>query len=112
MTSAREQEARVRRLLQVTLRLKGVSNREIERRLGFSNHSGYLSRIFAGTRQLKMSQVLEILEAAGIPPGNFFRGIFPDHDGAGPARELEDLLAVRSRCEAEDIGTARHRGGS
>ncbi len=101
MTSAEEHEARVRRLLQVALHLSGLSNREIERRMGFSEHSGYLSRLFAGTRHLKMTQVLEVLEAAGIPPANFFRGVFPDPEQAGPAREVEDLLAVESRCEPE-----------
>jgi hypothetical protein len=68
---------RVRLLLASLLRVLDVSNREAERRMGYSNHSGYLSRLFHGSRQLRLWQILQILEAVDFPPSVFFATVFP-----------------------------------
>ena len=96
--SAQQEARRVGRLLRRALSLLEVSNRTIEVRMGFSRHSGYLSRLFAGTRELRLCQILEILRAAGIPAASFFHVVFPQ--GAESGHVIEELLAAVIRDEA------------
>ncbi|HEX2222585.1 MAG TPA: helix-turn-helix transcriptional regulator [Thermoanaerobaculia bacterium] len=56
-----------------------LSNREVERRLGWS--SGYLSRLFAQDMELKIEHVLNICRAIGFAPGELFRAVFPRNPG-------------------------------
>ena len=97
--------ARARRLLQHALRLRGLSQREVERHLGFSANSGYLSRIFCGSRKLKIRSILEVLEAIEISAGTFFRGLFPSVSFDAPARSIERELARESLHEMEALAT-------
>jgi hypothetical protein len=87
-----DEVARVRKLLQAAIRLVSLSNREVERRMGFSNHSGYLSRLFHGSRELKLRQLLDILEAIGIPPANFFHAAYPHPVEEGEPARVQKAL--------------------
>src|SRR6185436_3301238 len=84
---------RVLALLRDALRYSNLSNREVERRLGVSANSGYLSRLFAGTRELKLRQILDILDVVGLPPANFFRAAFSEPDESPEALRLERILS-------------------
>lgn len=90
-------------MLQASIRFASLSNREVERRMGFSNHSGYLSRLFHGSRELKLRQLLDILEAVGIPPANFFQAVFPN--------PLEEGDPARIQKALEHMSAAPEPGG-
>ncbi len=88
-----ESEAgRLRAMLRALIRAAGLSNREVERRMGFSTHSGYLSRLFHGSRELKVHQVLAILAAVELPPANFFQAAYPDPVMHGEPARLQRAL--------------------
>jgi transcriptional regulator with XRE-family HTH domain len=84
---------RILAMLRDAVRYSNLSNREVERRLGFSANSGYLSRLFAGTREPKLRQILDILDVVGLPPANFFRAVFAEPDDSPEALRLERILA-------------------
>jgi transcriptional regulator with XRE-family HTH domain len=85
--------ARISELLKTAIRMAGVSNREIERRLGLSG--GYLSRLFSGGIELKVKHILDISEVIDLDAGEFFQIVFPPHkDIRSPtARKLLDLVS-------------------
>lgn len=62
-------------VLRTTLRALGFTNREIETRLGVSR--GYLTRLFAGTMDLRFDHISEIAEAIGVEPEELLRLAFP-----------------------------------
>lgn len=62
-------------VLRTVMRLMDVSNREVERRLGLS--PSYLSRLFAGTIEVRLQHILDITQALGLRPDEFFRLAFP-----------------------------------
>ena len=84
---------RVLAMLRDAVRYSNLSNREVERRLGVSANSGYLSRLFAGTRELKLRQVLDVLDVVGLPPANFFRAAFTEPDDSPESLRLERILS-------------------
>jgi len=84
---------RIISMLRDAVRYSNLSNREVERRLGVSANSGYLSRLFAGTRELKLRQILDVLDTVGLPPANFFRAAFPEPDESPDVLRLERILA-------------------
>jgi transcriptional regulator with XRE-family HTH domain len=84
---------RILAMLRDAVRYSNLSNREVERRLGVSANSGYLSRLFAGDRELKLRQILEILQVVGLPPANFFRAAFSTPDESAESLRLEHILA-------------------
>lgn len=91
---AREKDDEVTRILAMlrdAVRFSNLSNREVERRLGFSA-SGYLSRLFAGSSELKLRQILDILEIVGLPPANFFRAAFSEPDDSPESLRMERIL--------------------
>ena len=66
-----EETRRIVELLRTMLRVLPMTNREVERRLGYN--VGYLSRLFSGSIELKLEQVIAICRVAGLKPGEFFR---------------------------------------
>lgn len=88
-----DEVTRILAMLRDAIRYSNMSNREVERRLGYSANSGYLSRLFAGGRELKFRQILDILESVGLPPANFFRAAFTDPDDSPESLRLERILA-------------------
>jgi transcriptional regulator with XRE-family HTH domain len=70
-----EEVDRLLNVLRTSIRLLGLTNREIERRLGLT--PSYLSRIFSGTIELKMEHVLAIARAMGLAPWELFELAYP-----------------------------------
>lgn len=76
---AKPEVARMLAVLRDAIRLARFTNREVERRLGWS--SGYLSRLFAGLMELRVEHVLSVCSIIGFPPGEFFRAVYPLAEG-------------------------------
>jgi transcriptional regulator with XRE-family HTH domain len=66
---------RVMNVLRTAIRLLGLSNREVERRLGYT--PSYLSRLFGGAIELKLEHVLAIARAIGLQSAEFFELAYP-----------------------------------
>ena len=79
-------------LLRTTLRVLGISNREIARRIGMS--PSYISKLFAGVSDLHLDHVIQICEAADIEPAEFFSLAYPRQPAGNSlaARKLRELL--------------------
>ena len=82
---------RILELLSTLIRILGLSNREIERRVGLS--PSYLSRLFGGYLELKMEHVLEIGRALGLEPQEFFELAYPK-SSEPPSESMERLRNV------------------
>ena len=80
------------RLGKLTLRILGISNREMARRLDMS--PSYLSKLFSGVSDLRLDHVIRICRAAELEPAEFF-GIAYPRQPAGTslaAKQLRELL--------------------
>jgi transcriptional regulator with XRE-family HTH domain len=62
-------------ILRTAMRILGVTNREVERRLGMS--PSYLTRLFSGGIELKAEHLIEIPKAIGLEPAEFFQLAYP-----------------------------------
>ncbi|HYN20727.1 MAG TPA: helix-turn-helix transcriptional regulator [Thermoanaerobaculia bacterium] len=93
---AQEEIQRLLHVLRVAMRILDVSNRDIEKKLGFSY--GYLSRLFAGNIELKVDHILQIVEVLGLTPAEFFQLAYPRRPS--PPSEA----AVRMKAILEGIG--------
>jgi hypothetical protein len=83
---------RILRMLQVAIRMLGLSNREVERRLEWT--PGYMTRILKGTIELKVDHLVDIAGAIGLSPREMLLFAFPDR-GEPPsaaALQLEALM--------------------
>ena len=98
---------RILAMLRDAVRYSNLSNREVERRLGVSANSGYLSRLFAGTRELKLRQILDVLDVVGLPPANFFRATFAEPDESPESLRLERILAHAHPEQPRPEGTGQ-----
>lgn len=90
---SQDEVARWLAVLRTSLRMLGKTNREIEQKLGVSY--GYLSRLFAGTLDLKVDHVLEITAAMGLHPAEFFHLLYPQV----PARSSEAATRLRASLQ-------------
>jgi transcriptional regulator with XRE-family HTH domain len=61
---------RVRRLLELFVREAGLPYAEVTQRLGWT--PGTVSRLFGGKRELRVEQLLAILDVLGISASRFF----------------------------------------
>lgn len=57
-------------LLKVSLRILGISNREVARRLEMS--PSYVSKLFSGSSPLRLDHLISVCRAAGMEPAEFF----------------------------------------
>jgi transcriptional regulator with XRE-family HTH domain len=62
-------------LLKVSLRILGISNREIARRLEMS--PSYVSKLFSGASPLRVDHLISVCRAAGMEPAEFFALAYP-----------------------------------
>lgn len=74
---------RFRAVLRDAVRLSSWTNRDIERKFGWS--AGYLSRLFGGRIDLRIEHVLLICSTIGMKPGDLFRIACPYADGTTTA---------------------------
>ena len=86
-----EQVTHLTEMLRTVIRLSDFTNRDIERKLGFSG--GYLSRLFGGQVEIKISHILNVLEIIGMYPSEFFQIAFPPAEGE-PSPVMKKLLAM------------------
>jgi transcriptional regulator with XRE-family HTH domain len=79
-------------LLKVCLKILGVTNREVARRMGMS--PSYISKLFSGASELRLDHVIRICRAADLEPAEFFALAYPRQPaGASPAAfKLRELL--------------------
>ena len=61
--------------LKTAMRLLDITNRRVETEMGWSH--GYLSRIFAGTIELRFEHVIEIAGILGLQPAELFDLAYP-----------------------------------
>lgn len=61
--------------LKTTMRLLGYTNRDIERKMGWS--SSYLSRLFSGGMELRYEHIVDIARAMGLEPEEILRLAYP-----------------------------------
>jgi transcriptional regulator with XRE-family HTH domain len=78
-------------LLKVTLKILGISLREVARRLDMS--PSYVSKLLTGVNEVRLDHVIRICRAAEIEPVEFFALAYPRHPvkgtpGGSRAREL------------------------
>lgn len=89
--SDKEEVDRLLNVLRTSIRLLGLTNREIERRLGLT--PSYISRIFSGTIELKMEHVLAIARAIGLEPWEFFELAYPRRSDA-PSESFRSIRTL------------------
>jgi transcriptional regulator with XRE-family HTH domain len=98
----RQEVERLMKLLRTAMRMLGLTNREVERRLGYT--PSYLSRLFGGAIELKVEHVMAIARAMGLQPAEFFALAYPKQpepptEAAGVLwavlRELQPPAAAR-----------------
>lgn len=79
-------------ILRTTMRILGVTNRDIERKLDLS--PSYLSRLFSGGIELKAEHLVHIPKAMGLEPAEFFHLAYPrrSQPGSRAAEQLREVL--------------------
>ena len=95
---SRESE-RILGLIRAFQRVLGVTNRELEERLGLS--TSYLSRLFNRKIALRYDHVLAIVTGLGLRLDEFFRSAYPpaDREPSEAARKIHSVFAIE---EPED----------
>jgi len=89
--SDKEEVNRLLNVLRTSIRLLGLTNREIARRLGLT--PSYVSRIFSGTIELKVEHVLAITRAMGLEPWEFFELAYPRRS-ASPSESFQSIRTL------------------
>jgi transcriptional regulator with XRE-family HTH domain len=83
------QTARLAKVLKQAIGALGLTQKEVEHRLGLS--PGYLSRLFGGQIELKADHVVQIARVLEVEPEEIFRLAFP------PSEEQPTHRALRLR---------------
>lgn len=91
-STAQKEAERIIGKLKLAIRLFGYTNREIERRLGYT--PSYLTRLFSGQIELRFEHVVEIARAMGLTADEFFAFAYPARSErlSKAAQQLETLL--------------------
>ena len=92
--SDNDEVRRLLNLLQALMRLLGVSNREVERRMGLNQ--GQVSRVLSGQIEAKMQLVLGVARSIGLEYDEFFAFAYPEPrpaaEKSAAARNVRTLL--------------------
>lgn len=91
-STAKKEADRIIGKLRVAIRLLGFTNREIERRLGYT--PSYLTRLFSGQIELRFEHIVDIARAMGLRADEFFAFAYPARSDppSETAGQLEALL--------------------
>lgn len=91
-STAKKEADRIIGKLKVAIRLLGFTNREIERRLGYT--PSYLTRLFSGQIELRFEHIVDIAQAMGLTADEFFAFAYPPRSDppSETAGQLEALL--------------------
>lgn len=95
--------ARILSLLKRAIRSSGMSQKEVDRRIGVQ--PGYLSQVMIGRLDLKLKHLLRALEAIGVDAVGFFELAFPEGQDAGLSGG--DLLRLLPQTNGADSAAAR-----
>lgn len=87
---AEDDVQRVLSLLKRAIRSSGMSQKEVDRKIGVQ--PGYLSQVMIGRLDLKVKHLLRALEAIDVDPAGFFNLAFPDNRAAARGGDLLSLL--------------------
>jgi transcriptional regulator with XRE-family HTH domain len=105
-----EEIKRLLNVLRTAMKILDITNREVEKKLGLSY--GYLSRLFAGAIELKMEHILDICQAIGLRPAEFFHLAYPrvPVPGTAAATKLRDVLQgfQPQSLDGEEADAATH----
>ena len=78
-------------LVKVSLRILGISNRDLARRLEMS--PSYVSKLLSGSSELRLDHLIRICKVIGLEPAEFFALAYPVRSTATPTgRHLQSLL--------------------
>ena len=103
--SDKDEVDRLMNVLRTAIRLLGLTNREIERRLQLT--PSYVSRLFAGAIELKVEHVIAISRAIGLQPWEFFElGLSPAFGSALGGVPLHPQPARRTASAAAGAAPA------
>jgi hypothetical protein len=88
--------SRIRQFLKMLLRFLEVTHRKVETKMEVQ--FGYLTRVVAGSIDLKLGHILAICEVAEIDPAELFRILYPKvpKSPTSAARRLQDFLSSLS----------------
>jgi transcriptional regulator with XRE-family HTH domain len=89
MEEDKDEIRRILELLRTLSRMLGLTNREIERRMGLT--PSYLSRLYGGFIEVKLEHVLGISRAIGLKAAEFFEFAYPRR----PEPPSESAVALR-----------------
>lgn len=99
----REEVFRILEVINTLLRVLGISNREVERRLGL--HPSSLTRFFNGQVETKLETVLGIARVIGLEYEELFSFVYPPR--LDPDSESETARTIRTRMEILSGGRFR-----
>jgi hypothetical protein len=101
-----EETARVLSVIRIMLRILDITNRDVEKNLHLSY--GYLSRLFAGSIELKVSHLLEIGQCLGLQPAELFRFLYPQlpAKSSRTAKKLRETLSGLQEAGQDGAGAA------
>ena len=91
-STAKKEADRIIGKLKVAIRLLGFTNREIERRLGYT--PSYLTRLFSAQIELRFEHIVDIARAMGLTADEFFAFAYPARNDSPSeaAQQLDSLL--------------------
>jgi transcriptional regulator with XRE-family HTH domain len=93
---------RILTLLKRAIRSSGLSQKEVDRRIGVQ--PGYLSQVMIGRLDLKLKHLLRVLEAIEIDPTAFFKLAFPASSTSDVSGS--DVLSLLPTAESGGGGDA------
>jgi transcriptional regulator with XRE-family HTH domain len=98
-------------LLKRAIRSSGLSQKEVDRRIGVQ--PGYLSQVMIGRLDLKLKHLLKALDAIGVDPVSFFQIAFPADRQLQPSGgDLLRLLPVVNGSSPKPESEAQPVDGS
>src|SRR5262245_55840061 len=108
-TLAIEDEGNARRLLESLLALRGMTRKDLDRRIGRT--PGYVSQVLNGTVGLKLMTLLTFIRALDFEPEVFFRTLYKRGRPISFAGDPESMADILSRLREMDMESAKGRPG-
>ncbi len=91
---------RARGTLREVIRSSPLTQSEIQARLGWGRT--YITQLLNGQKSLRLEQLLRILAALGVAPGEFFRSLY-EQAGLPPAAAGVRRAVDEARLQGEDV---------